>query len=716
MSLFRELHRRRVTQVAAAYALTAWLLVQVVVAVEEPLSLPDFFDTLVILLLAIGFPIALILAWAFQVTSDGVRIDSAPAGSFHGVASRWLSPVLQALVLLAVSFLVVDQYFLDDDGLRAAERGPSAAVNGTAESDVERWSIVLPPERPISFQAFPALSLALSPDARTVAYVSMDRLSGDTSSRLVARRSDSLSVIDLPGTENAVQPFFSPDGQWIAFFAKDSLKKVSLRGGGALTLATGNEIDAWTTGIWLDDDRIVFTSVTNTSLYTVPTDGGAISVLLGQDSVSPEDFRMVSDYVHGTDIVLFHRVWVTGRVRSTIEALRISTGERSVVVENGGFARYLPSGYLLFQRDGQNVVAPFDAQRLILTGPAVPLVDNIRFDSTTGPGVTPQLAVSRTGTLAYARPPETRGAVVLVDRNGNADPIGLPLGYYSHVSVSSDGRMAALQVGGAADSEVLVLDIERRTTEWLGQRTRDMSPEWHPISRSLTVSSYRSEQGGLFEIGPGNAERLLVAANGDMVHGAAWHPHGNVLAFTRQRGVAHDIWMRTDDDDAPMQPLVATPAAEYGADFSMDGQWLAYSSVEGPGDFRVYVRAFPEGSPIVAYPGLALEPHWSKSRADELFFVGLHDREAVMYAVTVSGTPDEPVISAPQPLFSMLTASPGGENLIYDMGSNQGARLDVLPDGRFLMVQRSTSAFSQHEIVVVRNWAAEVQRTAPNAP
>src|SRR5690606_9559259 len=215
-----------------------------------------------------------------QVTSDGVRIDSAPGGSFPGVASRWLSPVLQALVLMAVSFLVVDQY-LWDDGLRAAERRPSAAVNRTEESDVERWSIVLPPERPISFQAFPALSLALSPDGRTVAYVSVDRLYGETSSRLVARRSDSLSVIDLPGTENAVQPFFSPDGQWIAFFAKDSLKKVSLRGGGALTLATGNEIDAWTTGIWLDDDRIVFTSVTNTSLYTVPTDGGAISVLLG---------------------------------------------------------------------------------------------------------------------------------------------------------------------------------------------------------------------------------------------------------------------------------------------------------------------------------------------------------------------------------------------------------------------------------------------------
>ena len=90
----------------------------------------------------------------------------------------------------------------------------------------------------------------------------------------------------------------------------------------------------------------------------------------------------------------------------------------------------------------------------------------------------------------------------------------------------------------------------------------------------------------------------------------------------------------------------------------MDGQWLAYSLVNGPGDFRVYVRAFPEGSPIVVYSGLALEPHWSKSRADELFFVGLNGGEAVMYAVTVSGTPGEPVISAPQPLFSMLTESP----------------------------------------------------------
>jgi hypothetical protein len=112
MSIWGELRRRKVVKVAAVYAVTAWLLVQVVVTVEEPLGLPGWVDTLVIVLLATGFPVALVLSWAFDVTPEGIRQTTgshgapAPGGSLFGYVS-------QGLVLLAVAFLVVNEFVRD---------------------------------------------------------------------------------------------------------------------------------------------------------------------------------------------------------------------------------------------------------------------------------------------------------------------------------------------------------------------------------------------------------------------------------------------------------------------------------------------------------------------------------------------------------------------------------------------------------------------------
>jgi adenylate cyclase len=75
MSVWKELKRRKVVQVAAVYAVMAWLMIQVIDTVSEPLNLPVWLDTVVIVLLGVGFPIAVILAWAFDLTPEGIRKD-----------------------------------------------------------------------------------------------------------------------------------------------------------------------------------------------------------------------------------------------------------------------------------------------------------------------------------------------------------------------------------------------------------------------------------------------------------------------------------------------------------------------------------------------------------------------------------------------------------------------------------------------------------------
>jgi fucose permease len=125
MSLLGEIKRRKVFQVAAVYTVVSWLLVQVITSISEPLSLPDWADTLVIVLLAVGFPIAVILAWAFDLTPQGIRGESDVQETLVPVQAggQWLNYILQGLVLVAVGFLVIDQYALE----------PGASVGRSAD-------------------------------------------------------------------------------------------------------------------------------------------------------------------------------------------------------------------------------------------------------------------------------------------------------------------------------------------------------------------------------------------------------------------------------------------------------------------------------------------------------------------------------------------------------------------------------------------------------
>ena len=117
MSLLQEIKQRKVFQVAAMYALVAWLLIEVVTTVKDPLMLPARADTFVIVLLAIGFPVALILSWAFDVTPEGIKparkTKSDSVSSQSSVMT--FTYVSQVLVLLAVTFLVFDEYLINND-------------------------------------------------------------------------------------------------------------------------------------------------------------------------------------------------------------------------------------------------------------------------------------------------------------------------------------------------------------------------------------------------------------------------------------------------------------------------------------------------------------------------------------------------------------------------------------------------------------------------
>jgi hypothetical protein len=201
-SFLGEIKRRKVFQVAAVYAVVAWLTIQIVDVISEPLNLPDWLDTVVIILLAVGFPIAVILAWAFDLTPEGIKAD-ADVRARHvtaGLGGQRLNSILQALVLLAVGFLVLDQYLF-------TSRGQSSQNT----QSVRRFAIDIPWQNMPNWGDF---RVRISPQGTHLAYPGRD----ENRTTINLRPLDSLESITLVSPSAGSRSLtFAPDGERLAF-------------------------------------------------------------------------------------------------------------------------------------------------------------------------------------------------------------------------------------------------------------------------------------------------------------------------------------------------------------------------------------------------------------------------------------------------------------------------------------------------------------------
>ena len=210
MSFFSELKRRKIFQVAATYAVVAWLIIQITNVIEEPLSLPGWTDTLVIVILGIGFPIALILCWAGSFSSADI---TAPAGELSGAPTgrqpATATLVIQVLVLAAVLLLIADRYFFGSGDNPASASRPVAA---DTPQTTGRFSYLLPDG--LQLRNLLANILALSPDGSRVVIA--------TTSGLYLRPVSDWRGDLLPGTASAYWPTFSSDGNRVAYFDSET--------------------------------------------------------------------------------------------------------------------------------------------------------------------------------------------------------------------------------------------------------------------------------------------------------------------------------------------------------------------------------------------------------------------------------------------------------------------------------------------------------------
>jgi len=528
--------------------------------------------------------------------------------------------------------------------------------------------------------------LALSPDGSRIAFIS----ARDERQQIYTRTFDSAEAKAVPGTEGADGLAFSPDGKWLAFTARGNLMRVSMGGGAPIAICSAPNTRGFS---WGDDDTIVFAATFGTfGLSRVSANGGKPQTLTStrRGADSAEEGHRWPQVLPDGNTVLFTE-WSRNLDDAQIVIQRLGSNERRVVLRGGTYARYVPTGHLVYVRAGTLMTIPFDLSRLEATGDPVPLAEGVLL-TTEGAA---QFDVSSDGTLVHV-PGGLQGSgrqLTWVDRAGREEPLGAPPRAYLNPRISPDGQQIAVVVQGTND-DVWTYNIPHETFTRLTFESRSISPVWTADGKRVI---YRSARDGVLNLfakaadGSGGEERL-TATEGNQTPSAI-SPDGAALAFTDIG--TRDLWVLPLVGERTPRRFTQTPFIEGSGAFSPDNHWLAYHSDES-GRNEVYVQPFPAGGMKVQISREGgTEPRWVGS--GELFW---RNGTRIM-AVRVSTEPTL-TVGQPQVIF---------EGRQY--ATNQGA-FDVTPDGkRLLMIKEAEQAASVTQIDVVLNWTEELKRLVP---
>jgi eukaryotic-like serine/threonine-protein kinase len=539
--------------------------------------------------------------------------------------------------------------------------------------------------------------LALSPDGSMLAYV------GGPRAQIMVRQRNQLHATAIPGTEGAQSPFFSPDGQQVGFVTGNNKLQIASLSGGPLIAVTDSLVG--TAGAsWGRDGFIYLDGRNDEPLIRVEAKAGGVPrPFTVFDTAAREGDHAWPDVLpNGKGILI--AIGVRNGIRS-IGVVDVPSGKHHVILNNAVYARYSPSGHLLYVRpDRTLMVVPFDQNAMKITGEPTMLADGLRLT----PSSTVDLAVSNNGTLLYSRGAGTgKQELVWVSRDGKAQPVDPDWqGTFSDPSLARDGRRLAVTMIPNLSYDAIL----RRSDVWIKQLDRGASTKltldpatssssgWTPDNRSVTFTSNRT---GSFDLwtkrADGSSQAALQLHQNRGIFSPRWSPDGKWLVFRTdffQSGAGDILGIRPGIDTAAV-PLVATRFTEVAPAISPDGRWLAYSSNES-GQFEIYVVPFPNTGTAkwaVSTRG-GTEPLWSHN-GRELFY---RDVAGNLVAVKVQSAP---------------TFALGRSTALFPAAGYysfaRGLEYAVAPDDRRFLMIRQVAGGPPDELIVVDNWFEELK-------
>ena len=554
--------------------------------------------------------------------------------------------------------------------------------------------------------AGPFSTVELSPDGSRLVFPIK---SSDGKQVLATRLLSETRPAPLSGTENGRDPFFSPDGKWIGFFADGKMKKISAQGGAPVVLC---EAPNGRGGSWGGDGNIIAALNAVGGLSRVSAEGGTPQL------TTKGPIHRWPQLLPGNEAVLLTAsVSMVAFEDANIAAASLKTGETKILVRGGYFGRYLPTGdsigHLVYAHEGVLFAVPFDPARLELRGPAVPMLEDLAADPNSGAG---QFSFSGNGNLVYrtGKVSSQSWPVSWLDNSGKTRPLIPTPGFYLQPSFSADGQQLALSKIAHTDRDIFVYDVQRDTMTRLTSGTLASQPVWSPDGKHIAFGFNSGTPGIGWVRSDGTGEIRCLLDTKAIVLPYSFFPDGRRLAYygLDANAARFKIWTVALDLSDPDHPkpgeselFLNTRDNERNPVVSPNGRWIAYESDES-GRSEVYVRSFPVppggagGKWQISIGGGTL-PIWSRD-GRELFFQNPDRRIMVMdYEVKKES-------------FNGGKPSLWSDQRLQEIGGNQN--YDLAPDSKRFAIfpeQKVPEEKGSVHVTFLLNFFDELRRRAP---
>ena len=660
--LLNELNRRRVGRVAVAYVVVGWLLAQVAEFATNTFAAPPWVLKTFVVFLVLGLPVAVVLAWAFDLTSQGIRpANREPAGDES--AGRSGGRVLFiAFILVTVSAAAWLQFYgPEPDGRMAHATGDAA----TASADTSyHYDLAFPEDAPLALIGAAELgngkpAFAISPNGRLVVYVG----ASGGSYHLYLRDLTNGSTTRLAGTDNAFHPFFAPNGQWIGFFVANDLYKVSISGGEPVFVSPAtNSVGA----DWTEDDRIVMSIEEGSSVVEVSASGGKPRLI---DSSVP---ALYLSAVPGLNKI------ITGN-----GLIDLATGDAAEIPIRSNDIRYA-GGYLFHALQGSLFATRYEPAGNRLVSRPVPIVTGVRTEIW---GVA-QWSVSETGTLVYMPGGDARANPMRWVSAAEPVDIDLPVRIRGSMEISPDGERVAVLESNDLQADIWVYALDGSAALKVTTDGHNAQPIfWAPDGQSVYHQSDEGRKRTTIRTYINSQRAPERALPEDLDYNAT-----SISADGRYLGLAGDAGVGVYD--LVENRLTRIPTAspdDWGTAISPDAKAVVYTS-SVTGAYHNFLQPVPPtGAQFQVSDRLGgEEPRWRPDGSGVYFRSG----SRIMLAdVTL-----EPQLGVSRPRVFYTGVF---ENV-------SGRSFDIHPDGeRALVIQSEDLATS---VRLVTNWFAEVEK------
>lgn len=594
---------------------------------------------------------------------EGEDAKGAPVKKRKGVLAWPWVLVLIALTTFAATWIAKD--------LAAPPIEASASTHN---------HFVFPEEAPL-YLGYMQRTIALSPDGALLAYIGRDSLGR----RIYLRAMDAFSVRSLPGTENADYLFFSPDGQWLGFYAGGKIKKVSLQGGMPTAICNAN----WHYGaVWGADDRIYFSDSEGEALGWAPAGGGDVTTMNSRGnwpSLLPGGRRLL---LADQNTLVVVDLLTGGEKRIRLEGITPPIGHPT----------YLPSGHIIFGQFGRLMSVPFDLERLQVTGLPTPAME--RLHTSFAQGAT-QFFATPDGTLLFVPGNSaTEGRLIWLNRDDTIDYLPFPIANYGAFQLSPGDDKIAIEIFDV-NAHIFILDLRQQSIAKLTDEGNNLNPVWSADGQSVVFSSDRAGAWNLYRQPINNgqpAAALLPTERAEVLRrpkASTFTSDGRYLLFEAggAAGRKQDIWRLPLDPPGEPEQLISTPNNEWGARLSPDGRFMAYNETGFREDSDIVIQPYPpDGRRWQISDGGGEMPLWTDD-GQRLFFRDPYVEKVFEVAIRYA------------PAFAPGTPR---EILARNTLDVDGSDWAVAGDGqRFLALDPVHREMTATYLGIIRNWRGE---------